>query len=160
MLLDQRALAPSVEALLAGAERREPFVNPDGRSSSAFERVWIDGVAHIVKYVHVDSDFTMRVSGDVRCRTARAWAAGLLDAAPHLVDHTIVGAALVRPDVFLQAIVDGKMLATCECNPRFGPKAFETMQAYAAGETLPDKIINPDRFFDPSNAAEFLPEAY
>ena len=60
----------------------------------------------------------------------------------------------------LQAIVDGKMLATCECNPRFGPKAFETMQAYAAGETLPDKIINPDRFFDQSNAAEFLPEAY
>jgi hypothetical protein len=47
-----------------------------------------------VKFVHPDDDFTMRVSGDLRSRTVRAWAAGLLDAAPDLVDHTIVGAAL------------------------------------------------------------------
>ena len=93
MLVDMREVAPSVEELLAGAERRESFVNPDGRSTAAFERVWIDGVAHIVKYVHVDDDFIMRVSGDLSCRTVRAWAAGLLDAAPTLVDHAIVGAA-------------------------------------------------------------------
>ena len=60
----------------------------------------------------------------------------------------------------LQAIIDGKLLATCECNPRFGPKAFETMLAYANGDQIPEKIINPDRFFDPSNAAEFIDEAY
>ena len=93
MLVDVRALAPSVDELLAGADRREPFVNPDGRSSAGFERVWIDGVAHIVKYIHLDDDFTMRVSGDLGCRTVRAWAAGLLDAAPDLIDHAIVGAA-------------------------------------------------------------------
>lgn len=94
MLTDVRALAPSVDELLGGAERREPFVNPDGRSSAAFERVWIDGEAHVVKYLHLDHDFTMRVSGDVGCRPVRAWAAGLLDAAPGLIDHAIVGAAL------------------------------------------------------------------
>lgn len=88
------ALAPSVEQLLAGAQRRQPFPNPDGRSSSAFERVWIDGAAHVVKYVHPDDDFTMRVSGDIGCRPVRAWAAGLLDAAPGLIDHAVVGAAL------------------------------------------------------------------
>jgi hypothetical protein len=87
-------LAGSVDDLLAAAERREPFVNPDGRSTSAFERVWIDGAAHIVKYVHVDDDFLMRASGDIGCRPVRAWAAGLLDSAPALVDHAIVGAAL------------------------------------------------------------------
>lgn len=87
-------LAGSVDELLAIAERREPFVNPDGRSSSAFERVWIEGVPHIVKYVHLDHDFTMRVSGDVASRTVRAWEAGLLDSAPQLVDHATVGAAL------------------------------------------------------------------
>ncbi len=87
-------LVKSVDELLAGAERREPFVNPDGRSTSAFERVWIDGAAHIVKYVHVDDDFLMRASGDIGCRPVRAWAAGLLDSAPALVDHAIVGAAL------------------------------------------------------------------
>lgn len=60
----------------------------------------------------------------------------------------------------LQAIVDGKLGATVECNPRFGPAAFETMAQYAAGEQIPATIINPDRFFDSTNAEEFLPEAY
>jgi ribose transport system substrate-binding protein len=60
----------------------------------------------------------------------------------------------------LQAIIDGKLGATVECNPRFGPKAFETLAQYAAGEQIPTTIINPDRFFDSSNAAEFIDEAY
>jgi len=94
MLGDVHALAPSADDLLAGAEDRRPFVNPDGRSRARFEEVWIGGVAHVVKYVHLDDDFTMRVSGDLQSRTVRAWAAGLLDAAPGLVDHAIVGAAL------------------------------------------------------------------
>jgi hypothetical protein len=94
MLDDVHALAASVEELLAGAEGRRPFVNPDGRSHARFEHVRIGDVAHVVKYLHLDDDFTMRVSGDLRSRTARAWAAGLLDAAPDLVDHAIVGAAL------------------------------------------------------------------
>jgi ribose transport system substrate-binding protein len=59
-----------------------------------------------------------------------------------------------------QAIIDGKMGATVECNPKFGPKAFETMMKYANGETFPAKIVNPDRFFDITNAAAYLPEAY
>jgi hypothetical protein len=92
--IEERRVAASVDDLLAGADRREPFVNPDGRSASAFERVWIDGQAHSGKYAHLDDDFTMRVSGDLVCRTVRAWAAGLLDAAPGLVDHTVAGAAL------------------------------------------------------------------
>ncbi len=60
----------------------------------------------------------------------------------------------------LQAIVDGKLGATVECSPHFGPKAYDTLVAYANGEQIPPKIINPDRFFDKSNAAEFLDEAY
>lgn len=94
MLVDVLALAASVDELLAGAERRERFANPDGRSGAVFDRVWIHGRPHIVKYVHLDDDFTMRVSGDVGCRPVRGWAAGLLDAAPTLVDHAVVGAAL------------------------------------------------------------------
>jgi hypothetical protein len=86
-------LAASVDELLAGAERRETFVNTDNRSTAAFERVWIDGRPHVVKYVHVDDDFALRVSGDLGCRAVQAWAAGLLDAAPDLVDHAVVGAA-------------------------------------------------------------------
>src|SRR5918992_1466561 len=54
----------------------------------------------------------------------------------------------------LQAIIDGKLGATVECSPHFGPKAYDTLVAYANGEQIPPKIINPDRFFDKSNAAE------
>ncbi len=60
----------------------------------------------------------------------------------------------------LQSIVDGKLGASVECNPRFGPTAFDTLERYAAGEQIPTVIINPDRFFDASNAAEFVDEAY
>jgi galactofuranose transport system substrate-binding protein len=59
-----------------------------------------------------------------------------------------------------QAIVDGKLGATVECNPKFGPKAFDTLEAYARGDQIPPKIINPDRFFDINNAKDYLPEAY
>jgi hypothetical protein len=93
MLGEVGHIARSVEELLEGVGRREVFVNPDGRSSSAFERVWIDGAPHIVKYIHPDDDFTMRVSGDIGHRSVRAWSDGMLDAAPDLVDHAIVGAA-------------------------------------------------------------------
>ncbi len=60
----------------------------------------------------------------------------------------------------LQAILDGKLGATVECNPRFGPKAYETLEKYAAGEQIPAKIINPDKFFDSSNAQTEIANAY
>ena len=68
-----RELAPSVEALLARTTGRRPFANPDGRSTAAFEHVWLDGAPHVVKYLDLDHDFIMRASGDIGCRTVRAW---------------------------------------------------------------------------------------
>ncbi len=60
----------------------------------------------------------------------------------------------------VQLIIDGKVAAVCECSPKFGPKAFDTAVAYANGEVIPAKLINPDRFFDASNAAAELATAY
>ena len=60
----------------------------------------------------------------------------------------------------LQAVADGKMGATVECNPRFGPKAFETMMRFAKGEKIEPWVVNTDRFFDASNAKENLADAY
>jgi ribose transport system substrate-binding protein len=37
----------------------------------------------------------------------------------------------------VQAIVDGKMGVSVECNPRLGTKAFEVIEAYAKGEKNP-----------------------
>ncbi|WP_239467882.1 ABC transporter substrate-binding protein [Microvirga arvi] len=60
----------------------------------------------------------------------------------------------------LQAIIDGKMLATVECNPKFGPKAFETLARYAKGEQIEPWVVNTDRFFDKANAAQLIADAY
>lgn len=60
----------------------------------------------------------------------------------------------------VQAVVDGKINAVVECNPRFGPKAFETMARLAKGETIEPALINEDKFYDPSNAAAELANAY
>lgn len=60
----------------------------------------------------------------------------------------------------LQAIGQGTMNVSVECNPRFGPIAFDTLEKYLKGEKVPTKIIVPDRFFDQSNAPQFVNEAY
>ena len=60
----------------------------------------------------------------------------------------------------VQAVIDGKIAAVVECNPRFGPKAFETMQRYAKGEKIDPLLVNEDKFYDPSNAAAELANAY
>ena len=57
-------------------------------------------------------------------------------------------------------VVDGKLAVVVECNPKFGPIAFDTMLEYARGEDVPLKVYNVDRVFDSANAADYLPEAF
>ena len=54
----------------------------------------------------------------------------------------------------------GELGATVESNPRFGPLAFDTIEKFRRGETIPGKILITDRFFDKTNAAQFTAEAY
>jgi ribose transport system substrate-binding protein len=60
----------------------------------------------------------------------------------------------------LQAIIDGKLGATVECNPRFGPGAFQAAQDYADGKTIPPIVTNKDHFYDASNAKEAILTSY
>ena len=91
--LTPRPVASSVEELLAGATGRESFFTTDSKSGSGFERLLIDGEPHIVKYVHIDHDWTMRLCGDVGCKPLQAWASGLMDVLPERIEHGMVGAA-------------------------------------------------------------------
>lgn len=91
--LQPRPVAASVEELLAGADDRRPFLTDDSKSGSRFDRVSIGGQPHIVKYVHVDDDWTMRFFGDTGCRPLEVWQTGLMDVAPAHIDHAMVGAA-------------------------------------------------------------------
>jgi galactofuranose transport system substrate-binding protein len=60
----------------------------------------------------------------------------------------------------LQAIIDGKMGATVECNPRFGPAAYAAAIAYSKGEKIPPIMTNKDNFYDISNAAASIAGSY
>jgi ribose transport system substrate-binding protein len=60
----------------------------------------------------------------------------------------------------LEAIDRGELGATVESNPRFGPLAFETIEKVRKGEKIPPKLLITDRFFDGTNAKQFIPEAY
>jgi hypothetical protein len=91
--LTPRPVAASVDELLDGAVRGGEYRPGDARSSAGFERVEIDGERCVVKYVHPDVDFTMRVSGDIGCRPRRVWAAGLMDIAASTIDHATLGVA-------------------------------------------------------------------
>jgi thiamine kinase-like enzyme len=83
----------SVEELLAGVTSREPFLHSDSKSGSGFERVEINGEPHVVKYVHIDDDWTMRFCGDVGCKPLQVWASGLMDVLPEHIEHGMVGVA-------------------------------------------------------------------
>jgi hypothetical protein len=91
--LTPRAVASSLDELLEGATHREPYFVSDSKSGSPFERVVIDGESYIVKHIHIDKDWTMRFNGDVGCKPAQVWQAGLMDVLPERIDHAVVGVA-------------------------------------------------------------------
>jgi len=57
----------------------------------------------------------------------------------------------------IQAVADGTLACTVECNPLFGPKVYDTIARLLAGETVPKKNFNRDELFDATNAREKLP---
>jgi hypothetical protein len=91
--LTPRPVAASVDELFEGASARRPFRTDDARATVAFEQVEVDGQRCVVKYVHPDDDFTLRVTGDIGCRPLRVWASGLMDLAPDVIDHATLGVA-------------------------------------------------------------------
>jgi hypothetical protein len=91
--LVERPVASSVEELLTAATDRQPLVSGDSKTGARLERVVIGGEPHVVKHLHVDDDWLMRSTGDLRCRPLLVWRSGLLDLLPACIDHAVVGAA-------------------------------------------------------------------
>ena len=57
----------------------------------------------------------------------------------------------------LQAIVDGKLNCTIECNPLLGPAIMEAAKKLKAGDTLPARIISKEELFDdPAKVKEII----
>jgi simple sugar transport system substrate-binding protein len=70
-------------------------------------------------------------------------------------DIKIVSIDAIR-DAF-QAMIDGKLNATVECNPLLGPKFFELALKVVNGEAVPKRIPSEESIFFPENAAEIMP---
>lgn len=55
-----------------------------------------------------------------------------------------------------EAMVEGKLNCTVECNPLLGPAAFDAVDAALAGNKLPKKTIVKDQTFDQSVARDVI----
>lgn len=70
-------------------------------------------------------------------------------------DIKIVSIDAIR-DAF-QAMIDGKINATVECNPLLGPQFFELALKVVNGKEVPKWIPSEEGVFFPEDAAELLP---
>lgn len=70
-------------------------------------------------------------------------------------DIIIVSVDAIKEAV--QAVADGKISVTVECNPLFGPKIYDTVEKILKGETVPRTSYNKDELFDAKNAAAAVP---
>jgi len=56
-----------------------------------------------------------------------------------------------------EAIVEGKLNCTVECNPLLGPQLFDAVEKLMAGETLPKRIVIEEGVYDEKTAPAALP---
>lgn len=56
-----------------------------------------------------------------------------------------------------QAMIDGKLNATIECNPLLGPQFFEVAQKVLNGEEVPKRVYSEEGIYYPYKAEEILP---
>jgi simple sugar transport system substrate-binding protein len=57
-----------------------------------------------------------------------------------------------------EAMAEGKLNCTVECNPLIGPQLFDAVAAVMAGKPLPKRTVIEEGVFDQSQAKELLPK--
>jgi len=85
-----------------------------------------------------------------------------LEAAGRKPGEDVILVSIDGENAAIQAIVDGKLGASVESSPFFGPIAYETMMKYIEEgiDAIPEWVVVEDRFFDASNAEEFLDKQF
>lgn len=69
-------------------------------------------------------------------------------------DIILVSVDGVKPA--FEAMIEGKLNCTVECNPLLGPAAFDAVEAALSGKALPKKTVVLDRVFDQSTASNVV----
>jgi galactofuranose transport system substrate-binding protein len=57
-----------------------------------------------------------------------------------------------------EAMKDGKLNVTVECNPLLGPQLFDLIEKAAKGEEVPRRVVTKEGVYEQSQAAEELPK--
>lgn len=77
-----------------------------------------------------------------------------LKAAGKTPGKDVLVASIDGENAALQAVVAGQEGIVIQCNPRLGPAAFQAINDYAAGKTLPTWIVSEDNQYTIDNAAK------
>lgn len=60
----------------------------------------------------------------------------------------------------LKSIIAGELGATVECTPKLAEQVFQAIMRHKLNKSVPERIIVDTRFFDESNAIEYIDEAF
>jgi Phosphotransferase enzyme family len=82
--------ARPVTDFIDAATTRNAVQPPDGKSTSSFERLVVDGERYFLKQLSPATDWIMRVTGDHVHRPYLVWRSGLMDAVPRQVDPAVI----------------------------------------------------------------------
>jgi hypothetical protein len=87
-------IAADLDELIEGAEDRTDVRTSDAKSGARFERLRIDGQRYFLKTLSADSDWIMRVTGNLTNWEFQVWRAGVYQQVPDVIVPAIVGMAL------------------------------------------------------------------
>ena len=142
----------------------------DGKSTSTFERVTVEGQYYFLKRLSPATDWIMRVTGDLVHRPYLVWQAGIMDRVPACIDHAVVAMeidgdgddavlSMLMRDVGSHLVPEGDSVVSLAQHARFIDHlaqlsvAFWNFEAPVEGlTTMPERL----RFFDPVNVAREL----
>jgi hypothetical protein len=159
-----------VTELLSRASARDVVHPADGKSTSSFERVAIDGKRYFLKRLSPATDWIMRVTGDRVHRPYLIWKAGLMDRVPSCIDHTVVAMELdgtgddavlstLMRDVGSHLVPEGDTRVPQAQHEEFVDHLAQLCAAFwgfhdtIGGLTTMENRL---RFFDPTNVAREL----
>ena len=92
--MDAADSVDTIEELAAGATDRRTIRSSDAKSGADFELLTIDGRPCFLKVLDAESDWIMRVTGNIDHWEYKVWRAGLYHRFPDVIDHTIIAMAL------------------------------------------------------------------
>jgi hypothetical protein len=159
-----------VTEMLARASERETVRPDDGKSTSIFEKVSIDGQRYFLKQLSPATDWIMRVTGDRVHRPYRIWQAGIMDRVPPCIDHAVVAMEIVGAgddamlsilmrDVGSHLVPEGDGAVTFEQHAGFISHLAElSAKFWGFEDTVGDLATMEERlrFFDATNVSREL----